>query len=395
MKRPLLPFFLRSSVAFALVAATGCATAPKPPELLAYETLRRDPAVPEATKRAPDLVSASDKLGAKATDEWSSNDLDESRRDALQAQIRLKTALELLEQERAKNRLQALTAEQAKADDELTQVTQELAALRVQADLRKRLVDTRKEADQEKEQLSKQLAADQQKLQQASELLAVQEKLAAARLSLSTADTVDAKKYAPAEYGAAEDLIQKAEQELKNGSLASANASLEVAKGHAEKAVATARPQYEQASQTAENHQRDEALVRDAQAISGVEVRIDTRGALRRLVLSVGNLFTKGSSGRPVDPRFLVLDPVAALINKYPTYPVQVIGHTDNKGRVSELVALSQSRAQSVFDALASKGVDAKRLMVSGQGPNEPVTSNRTAADRAKNNRVEIVFLYH
>jgi flagellar motor protein MotB len=56
---------------------------------------------------------------------------------------------------------------------------------------------------------------------------------------------------------------------------------------------------------------------------------------------------------------------------------------------------LSNARAQAIYEALVAKGVDAKRLMVSGQGPNEPLVSNRTAADRARNNRVEIVFLYH
>jgi len=372
----------------ALALAGACATPPKPPELIGYETLRRDPAVPEATKRAPDLVAASDKLGAKATEEWSSNDLDESRRDALQAQIRLKTALALLEQERAKNRLQALAADQAKATDELNQLTQELSALKVQADLRQKLVDARKTADEEKSKLSARVAADQQ-------LMDVQDKLASARLALRTADTVEAKKYAAPDYSAAEDLVRKAEEEMKAGNLAGASASLEVAKDHAQKALATAKPQYEQASQTAENRLRDEALVREAQGLSGVDVRIDTQGPLRRLVIGLGNLFPKGQSTKPDASKLAVIDPVAALINKYPSYPIQVIGHTDNRGRVNELVALSNARAQAIYEALVAKGVDAKRLMVSGQGPNEPLVSNRTAADRARNNRVEIVFLYH
>jgi len=383
------------SLAGGLCLAAGCATPPKPPELISYETLRHDPAVPEAMKRAPDLVSASEKLGNKATDEWSSNDLDESRRDALQAQIRLKTALALLEQERAKNRLQAIGAEQAKASDELGQLTQELNALKVQADLRQKLADARKSADDEKSRLASQMAADQQKLQQASELMAVQEKLASTRLALSTADTVDAKKYAAPDYTAAEDLIHKAEQEIKAGSLAGASASLEVARDHAQKAMAIAKPVYEQNAQTAENRLRDDALVREAQSLSGVDVRIDSQGSLRRLIIGASNLFPKGQATKPVESKLVVLDPVAALINKYPTYPIQVVGHTDNRGRVAELVALSQARAQAVYEALVARGVDAKRLMVSGQGPNEPLVSNRTAADRAKNNRVEIVFLYH
>ena len=90
-----------------------------------------------------------------------------------------------------------------------------------------------------------------------------------------------------------------------------------------------------------------------------------------------------------------MLEPVAGLISKYPSYPVQVVGHTDNRGKPGELVALSQARAQSVFSSLVAKGVAATRLMVSGQGPNEPIADNRSTPGRAKNNRIEIIFLYH
>ena len=71
-----------------------------------------------------------------------------------------------------------------------------------------------------------------------------------------------------------------------------------------------------------------------------------------------------------------------------------MIGHTDNRGKHDELVALSLARAQSVYAALVARGVDAKRLMVSGQGPDEPVSDNKTATGREQNNRVEVIFLY-
>jgi flagellar motor protein MotB len=47
-----------------------------------------------------------------------------------------------------------------------------------------------------------------------------------------------------------------------------------------------------------------------------------------------------------------------------------------------------------VFSALVVRGVDSKRMVVSGQGSAEPVADNRTAAGRDRNNRIEIVFLY-
>jgi len=87
-----------------------------------------------------------------------------------------------------------------------------------------------------------------------------------------------------------------------------------------------------------------------------------------------------------------VLDQVAALLKKYPTYAVHILGHTDSRGRHDELVARSLARAQSVETALVTRGVDDKRLKVSGLGPDEPVADNK-GAGRDMNNRVEVVFI--
>ena len=55
-----------------------------------------------------------------------------------------------------------------------------------------------------------------------------------------------------------------------------------------------------------------------------------------------------------------VIDAIAELIKKYPTYPVQIIGYTDNRGKASELLAISAARAQNVYSALAAKGVETR-----------------------------------
>ena len=69
----------------------------------------------EAAKKSPDLVAGAEKLGDKAREAWQSNDLEDSRRDAIMANIKLKTALALIEQEQLKTKIQTLSAEQAKA----------------------------------------------------------------------------------------------------------------------------------------------------------------------------------------------------------------------------------------------------------------------------------------
>jgi outer membrane protein OmpA-like peptidoglycan-associated protein len=377
--------------------AAGCATPPQPRELEVYEKLRKDPGVPDATKRSPDLVTSSDKLGARAREEWESNDLEYSRRDALMAQIKLKTALALAEQDRLKARIEKLSAQQAGAEEEYASVAKDLASETEKLTLVQKYVDARKSADADKAKLSEQMTSEQQKAQAQQQLLSQQleteQKIGAAQMSLRTAETVDASKYASAEYRAASDLLGKAKTELKDGAFADAQASAEVAKRNADHAVELAKPQYEQAEATSQNKLRDEALLHDATGIPGVSVRNDRRGDLQRLVLAVGDLFVKKQTTLAPGHQG-VLDGLAQLINKYPTYPVQVLGHTDNKGKAGELVALSLSRAQSVASALVERNVEARRLMTNGLGPDEPIAENR-GAGRAKNNRVEIVFLYH
>lgn len=89
-----------------------------------------------------------------------------------------------------------------------------------------------------------------------------------------------------------------------------------------------------------------------------------------------------------------LLDKVAAEINKV-TGKVTVIGHSDNvpirTPKYPSNQALSEERAATVTEYLASKGVAKGRLEAIGKGDTEPLTGNKTPADRAKNRRVEIV----
>lgn len=69
---------------------------------------------------------------------------------------------------------------------------------------------------------------------------------------------------------------------------------------------------------------------------------------------------------------------------------VIITGHTDNKGTAAYNKKLSLRRAQSVRDYLVSLGVDAKKLVVRGEGLTKPVADNSTEEGRAKNRRVEL-----
>jgi len=71
---------------------------------------------------------------------------------------------------------------------------------------------------------------------------------------------------------------------------------------------------------------------------------------------------------------------------------VYVVGHTDNVGQFASNVKLSQDRAASVVNALASKhAIATARLTPFGAGPTSPIASNKTDEGKAKNRRVELV----
>ena len=83
---------------------------------------------------------------------------------------------------------------------------------------------------------------------------------------------------------------------------------------------------------------------------------------------------------------------VAKMVAADAALKVYVVGHTDNAGTFDANMKLSQARAQSVVQALATQhGIDAARLKAVGVGPVAPVQSNDSEAGRAKNRRVELV----
>lgn len=389
------------SIAAALLAlGAGCATPPKPRELEALDNLRaaNQAKLPEVTKRAPDLIAEADRRGAAAHDNWQSNDLDESRNNALMAQVKLKTAIALYDQDQLKAQIQTLSGQQAQAEEEYAGLGKDLASEQEKVALLQKYVDARNSAEADKQRLSQEMSTEQQKnkveQERLSQQLASQQKIAAAQLALRTADTVEALQYARDQYAAAGDLLAKAEAALKQGDFTSAETAADDAKKSADQAAVLAKPLYEKAEESSQNKARNEALVRDAPGIPGAKVRIDPRGDLQRLVIIIPEMFSKrepniapGHDG--------TLDAVASLLKKYPSYPVQVVGYTDNRGKSTELIAVSAARAQAVYSALAERGVETRRLMISGLGAEDPFVDNKSAAGRAKNNRVEIVFLYH
>ncbi|MCF2514686.1 OmpA family protein [Sphingomonas sp. G124] len=84
------------------------------------------------------------------------------------------------------------------------------------------------------------------------------------------------------------------------------------------------------------------------------------------------------------------LNEVARTLASYNQTYIDVLGHTDSTGSDAYNQALSERRAQSVADYLASGGVARARMGIRGYGESQPIASNDTEEGRAQNRRVEI-----
>ncbi|HYH00630.1 MAG TPA: OmpA family protein [Terriglobales bacterium] len=85
------------------------------------------------------------------------------------------------------------------------------------------------------------------------------------------------------------------------------------------------------------------------------------------------------------------LDQLGAEIGNARSYIIVVDGNTDSVGPADYNYVLSQRRADSVVQYLASKyNVPAHKLYVIGLGKDKPVEENSSSAGRAKNRRVDI-----
>lgn len=88
----------------------------------------------------------------------------------------------------------------------------------------------------------------------------------------------------------------------------------------------------------------------------------------------------------------IVLDQVISVLNRYPDFHLEIIGHTDDVGTEDNNLRLSQRRAKACFDYLLTKGVPDNRMSYGGFGENNPIASNDTPTGRRLNRRVEFVL---
>jgi outer membrane protein OmpA-like peptidoglycan-associated protein len=193
-----------------------------------------------------------------------------------------------------------------------------------------------------------------------------------AQTAIETADRVKAEKQLRATAKEKDRmLVQAREEEARK-----ARSEAEAARRQAQ----TAQSQAEEARSRASQMESELAELKGKQTERGV-------------VLTLGDvLFATGKAN--LQPRGLeTVSKLAAFLQKYPDRSVLIEGHTDSVGSAQYNVTLSQRRADSVRKALMENGISADRIAAKGYGETKPVASNKTAAGRQQNRRVEVTVL--
>ncbi len=88
------------------------------------------------------------------------------------------------------------------------------------------------------------------------------------------------------------------------------------------------------------------------------------------------------------------LDELAALMIKKAEFRLLIEGYTDNVGKESTNLVLSQKRSLAVKRHLASRGVQTNRMDTKWFGEANPISTNDTKEGREKNRRVELKVIF-
>lgn len=114
--------------------------------------------------------------------------------------------------------------------------------------------------------------------------------------------------------------------------------------------------------------------------------RINEQGQLRKITFAPGSTEVTGEARE-------TLRRIADILRECRGLRLEIAGHTDSQGRESMNIALSQSRADAVLDALMGMRVLTSGFVARGYGPSQPIADNATEAGREANRRIEFRLL--
>jgi outer membrane protein OmpA-like peptidoglycan-associated protein len=337
-----------------------------------------------------------------ATQAYDDGDEAGTRHYAMMAKIAFDTADEQARAHRAGMRIDEAQQRIAQADsarvehdERHAKFSKRVARMEKILALEGKLESEQVKSKKEKKKLAAQLEKVKEEQAQAEAAQEVEKKTRAVRNAMAsvsakikTAEALDAEKSDGASMRGARDSLAQAERALVNQQFELATKLVATADAAAAKAIATARAQFAEQSKELNILAERKSLLEAATDLS--TAKQEERG----VVVTLLDMFAP-QKAQIMEERHQVLNGLVELAKKYATYPVIVEGYTDSRGRQTDNLALSTSRAQAVVDYFVQKGKLAPaRLKSAGYGESNPVADNSTADGRSKNRRIEVVFLF-
>jgi outer membrane protein OmpA-like peptidoglycan-associated protein len=111
------------------------------------------------------------------------------------------------------------------------------------------------------------------------------------------------------------------------------------------------------------------------------------------VVVTLGDVLFESGQTELREEAMASLVEVVDLLQSEPTKKIRIEGHTDSTGEAATNLEISAARANAVFKALVSLGVNAERVTTQGMGEDFPIDSNDTEEGRAQNRRVDVILL--
>lgn len=129
----------------------------------------------------------------------------------------------------------------------------------------------------------------------------------------------------------------------------------------------------------------NETFIKDQE----LEVKSIKKGA----TFTIDDILFKTNSSELDQKSLLVLKGFANWLKDNKDIKIEIQGHTDDLGSDMDNLALSQDRAFSVMEYLASQGIPASRMTFKGYGETQPKVANDSPENRAKNRRTDFKVL--
>lgn len=102
--------------------------------------------------------------------------------------------------------------------------------------------------------------------------------------------------------------------------------------------------------------------------------------------------FVGDTAGIAIDSMSMLEELAVALNENESISALEIQVHTDDSGAASYSRRISQERADAIRQTLIHLGVRDSRLTAKGYGPDQPLAPNVSEANRARNNRVQLIM---